>query len=109
MRRAVLVTVGSPVWGHALEWTRGWLKLMCDWGGVLQRQLYDVWMKTSELRTSVAMQRIKLQQARQAHKLRSILSTHVSNGDVCAQRAECRRGFGHERSGGGMPGWSSSV
>ncbi|KAG0570392.1 hypothetical protein KC19_6G158800 [Ceratodon purpureus] len=34
-------------------------------------------MKTSELRTSVAMQRIKLQQARQAHKLRSILSTHA--------------------------------
>ena len=44
----------------------------------MQRQLYNVWVKTSELRTSVAMQRIKLQQARQAHKLRSILSTHVS-------------------------------
>ena len=44
----------------------------------MQRQLYNVWVKTSELRTSVAMQRIKLQQARQAHKLHSILSTHVS-------------------------------
>jgi hypothetical protein len=31
------------------------------------------------------MQRIKLQQARQAHKLRSILSTHVSNACFCAQ------------------------
>jgi hypothetical protein len=38
-----------------------------------------VWVKTSELRTSVAKQRIKLQQARQAHRLRSILSTHVAH------------------------------
>lgn len=45
---------------------------------ILQRSLYNVWVKTSELRTSVAKQRIKLQQARQAHRLRSILSTHVS-------------------------------
>ncbi|XP_024364156.1 uncharacterized protein [Physcomitrium patens] len=44
-----------------------------------ERQLYNVWLKTSELRTSVAMQRIKLQQARQAHKLRSILSTHATH------------------------------
>uniref|UniRef100_A0A7I4FUZ7 Uncharacterized protein n=1 Tax=Physcomitrium patens TaxID=3218 RepID=A0A7I4FUZ7_PHYPA len=44
-----------------------------------ERQLYYVWVKTSELRTSVAMQRIKLQQARQAHKLRSILSTHATH------------------------------
>lgn len=43
-----------------------------------EKQLYNVWIKTSELRTSVAMQRIKLQQARQAHKLRSILSTHAT-------------------------------
>nr|XP_024362928.1 AUGMIN subunit 8-like [Physcomitrium patens]PNR29728.1 hypothetical protein PHYPA_028422 [Physcomitrium patens] len=43
-----------------------------------ERQLFNVWVKTSELRTSVAMQRIKLQQARQAHKLRSILSTHAT-------------------------------
>lgn len=50
---------------------------------ILQRQLFNVWVKTSELRTSVAMQRIKLQQARQAHKLRSILSTHVNNGHLC--------------------------
>ncbi|XP_024358368.1 uncharacterized protein [Physcomitrium patens] len=42
-----------------------------------ERQLYNVWLRTSELRTSVAMQRIKLQQARQAHKLRSILSVHA--------------------------------
>ncbi|CAK9204346.1 unnamed protein product [Sphagnum troendelagicum] len=42
-----------------------------------ERSLYNVWIKTSELRRSVAMQRIKLQQARQAHKLRSILSTHA--------------------------------
>jgi hypothetical protein len=44
----------------------------------VQRSLYNVWLKTSELRKSVAMQRIKLQQARQAHKLWSILSKHVS-------------------------------
>jgi hypothetical protein len=44
----------------------------------VQRSLYNVWVKTSELRTSVAMQHIKLQQARQTHKLHSILSTHVS-------------------------------
>ncbi|KAH9533961.1 hypothetical protein CY35_18G081500 [Sphagnum magellanicum] len=44
-----------------------------------ERSLYNVWVKTSELRTSVAKQRIKLQQARQAHRLRSILSTHVAH------------------------------
>ncbi|KAH9541462.1 hypothetical protein CY35_14G066000 [Sphagnum magellanicum] len=44
-----------------------------------ERSLYNVWIKTSELRRSVAMQRIKLQQARQAHKLRSILSTHAAH------------------------------
>ncbi|CAM6030535.1 unnamed protein product [Sphagnum balticum] len=44
-----------------------------------ERSLYNVWIKTSELRRSVAMQRIKLQQARQAHKLHSILSTHAAH------------------------------
>lgn len=52
---------------------------------MLQRQLYNVWLRTSELRTSVAMQRIKLQQARQAHKLRSILCTHVSSAVVACE------------------------
>jgi len=54
-----------------------WLKF---W--ILQRQLYNVWVKTSELRTSVAVQRIKLQRARQTHKLRCILSTHVSKATL---------------------------
>ncbi|CAN5967869.1 unnamed protein product [Sphagnum jensenii] len=44
-----------------------------------ERSLYNVWVKTSELRTSVAMQHIKLQQARQTHKLHSILSTHAAH------------------------------
>ncbi|CAK9261101.1 unnamed protein product [Sphagnum jensenii] len=46
-----------------------------------ERSLYNVWLKTSELRKSVAMQRIKLQQARQAHKLWSILSKHAAHLD----------------------------
>ncbi|CAM6102970.1 unnamed protein product [Calypogeia fissa] len=39
-----------------------------------EKSLYNVWIKTSELRASVATQRMKLQQAKHFHKLKTILS-----------------------------------
>lgn len=43
-----------------------------------EKLLYSVWAKTAELRKSVTAKRIKLQQARQTHKLNSIIGAQVS-------------------------------
>ncbi|KAG6547541.1 hypothetical protein Mapa_010989 [Marchantia paleacea] len=42
-----------------------------------EKSLYSVWLRTSELRASVAMQRIKLQQAKHFYKLSTILSNQA--------------------------------
>ena len=49
----------------------------------LQKLIFSVWARTAEIRKSVTTKRLKLQQARQARKINSVLRTQVTIFSMC--------------------------